>query len=399
LFFGFFIPKTKLPDIVLITVEASVGFLTGRYLATTKRESSWGNILDKKFTTLAEYLKGFGYRTIAFLGNPRYEAGTGFEQGFDRFVFAEASDELTQKASEFLKERSGRQPVFLWIHYMDTHIPYRYRESDFKIFEGDALYGRDDKILKCKPQGLQDHDVWRDWDSSGYIPPRAFHKDKFSLNYYIACYDADILYADALVGALLKRLKKNTLVVLTADHGTSLGEHNVYFHFGENIYDETLRIPLIIKEGRSFKGGRKVQDVVSGVDIVPSVLARVNPSWYAVHKNEFDGLDLKDAARGAKIPRSYIYSYDPWAWSIRDVATHYKYIYFADRREQLFALPDENLDLTAVVTPEVRAVKERLRGALGSWLKRYPVPSDENSKKISLGQETQDRLRSLGYLQ
>src|SRR4030043_287296 len=70
-------------DIVLIIVDSLPGFLTGKYLSIGGDYAFFDNILDKKFTTLAEYLKKSGYYTAAFISNAHLRAGKGFEQGFD----------------------------------------------------------------------------------------------------------------------------------------------------------------------------------------------------------------------------------------------------------------------------------------------------------------------------
>lgn len=106
---------------------------------------------------------------------------------------------------------------------------------------------------------------------------------------------------------LLKRLKKNSIIVVSADHGESLGEHNIYFAHGEDIYDEVLRVPLIIKDAGFFKGGLKVNAAISSVDIVPTILSRVNPLWYFFNKNKFDGIDLKSEVMRKKTKRKYIF--------------------------------------------------------------------------------------------
>ena len=385
------------------TLHSSVGLLTGRYLATDKYGPFWENILDSKFTTLAEYLKSFGYYAIAFLSNGNYRIRRGFEQGFDYFhVYGDECDakKLTAKVLSTLDRHKKDKPIFVWIHYMDPHIPYYFHKEYFNNFEGDRLYRQNDKTLELKPDNIDTKNYLRGWASKGYIPPKAFHKDKYSLNYYIACYDAEVAYGDFYIGDLFRNIKKdNTIIILTADHGESLGEHNIYFAHGENIYDEVLHIPLIIKDNRYFKGGKIVSRPVSGIDIVPTILNRVNPIWYFFNKNKFDGIDLKSIAENKDARRKYIYSYYPWAFSIRDIDKNVKYTLWKNGPEELYILPDEINNLINDSSPKIDSIKVRLRESLRSWLKTYPVASDPNAKRVYIDEETARNLRNLGYLQ
>ncbi len=192
-------------------------------------------------------------------------------------------------------------------------------------------------------------------------------------------------------------MKDNTIVILNADHGESLGEHNYYFVHDESIYDDSLRVPLVIKDGRASEGGNKISKAISSVDIVPTILSRVSPGWYFFNKNRFNGVDLNEIMKGKDITRKYIYSYFPWGRSIRDVARGIKYILYQDRREELFVLPDEHHN--RINDKALQVAKEELRSNLRSWLRDYPLATDINSKKMSLDKDAKGWLKSLGYLQ
>lgn len=387
------------------TIWASVGSFTGNYLGTDKYDLFLGNILDEKFITLAEYLRSLGYYTEAFASNGNYRKENGFAQGFDYYCNyvrhgSEGAENITPDVLNFLNNYRRNNPFFIWIHYSDAHIPYKLPQVYFNTFYNDRLYKENDKILELKPEGLYPEEgMFYPWTSHGYIPPIAFHKEKYNLNYYIAHYDTKIRYIDFYIGKLLKNIKGDTLIILSADHGEAMGEHNVYFTHGENIHDEQLHIPLIIKDYRYFKGGRKISAVSSSTDIVPTILSRVNPIWYSFNKNKFNGVDLTRILNGKDIKRKYVYSYFPWAWSIRDVNKNIKYILSSDGKEELYFLPDEYTNHINNESLEVIHTKEELRKDLKNWLKVYPIRSDINPKKVSLDEATQNNLRSLGYLQ
>ncbi len=373
------------------------GILTGRYLGVDKGDYTfWDNILDKKFNTLAGYLKDANYYTAAFLNNPHFKINKGFEQGFDYFINeGKNAQRMTTSVLGFLNHYQGNKPFFIWVHYLDVHTPYTSPEEYFRVFEKDRFYKENDKILQLYSGASRNP-----FTSQGYIPKITFRKDKYNLNYYIACYDAAILYTDFYIGKLLENIKGNTLIILTADHGESLGEHNVYFAHGENIYDEVLHIPLIIKDNQYFKGGKRIPAIASSVDIVPTILSRINPLWYFFNKNRFDGIDLKTTVKSKEIKRRYIYSYLPQAWSIRDVKRNIKYILNQDGKEELYLLPDEYTNHINDDSLEVDYIKKGLRRDLKNWRKRgYPIRADINAKKISLDKQAKGLLKSLGYLQ
>jgi len=275
------------------TVCSIPGLFTGRYLAVNKGESFWVNVFDEKFATLQRYLKGFGYFTAALVGNIHIKESKGFTKDFDLFYFNNNGEnsgyKLTVEAMKLLNSRRKNKPIFIWLHYMDAHVPYYPLEEYLKIFEKDVLFKENDKILCLRPDNLNSSP----YSSDGYLPRAAYCEGKLSLNHYIARYDAGILSADFCIGNLLNNIKKDTIVILTADHGESLGEHNRYFTHGENIYEGVLHIPLILRDNKNFTGGKKISEPVSAVDIVPTILSRIDPLWYFFNSKKFNGIDLR----------------------------------------------------------------------------------------------------------
>lgn len=377
------------------TFRCFPGLFTGRYLTVGVDYLFLDNILDKKFSTLAEYLKNSGYYTAAFINNNiSFKVGKGFEQGFDRYGIEGDAEKMTTSMLNFLNDYRYNKPLFIWAYYLGPHAPYSPPEDYFRNFENDKLYKENDRVLQLKPESNS-----RFLASQGYIPRAVFHKDKFSLNYYIACYDAEILHTDFYIGRLLRKIKDNAIIILTADHGESLGEHNVYFSHGENIYDEVLHTPLIIKDNSNFEGGKRISAVVSSLDVVPTVLSRISPLRYFFNKNKFNGVDLKDIIMGKDIKRKYIYSYGPLSSSIRDVNKNVKYILNMLEREELYFLPDEYDNHIDDDSSQTLNIREKLKGNLKNWLKAYPIRADVNSKKTILDEQAKKVMKNLGYLQ
>ena len=107
---------------------------------------------------------------------------------------------------------------------------------------------------------------------------------------------------DAEVGKLLEALdgsavRDRTLVVITSDHGESLGEHDYYFDHGENLFDPSMRIPLLVA-GPGVAPGQRTDVLATTLDLVPTVLDAVKVSY----PPDLAGESLLPAARGERRP-------------------------------------------------------------------------------------------------
>jgi len=200
---------------VPVTFPSHVSILTGTYPPFHGVRNNGNFILSNKAVTLAEILADHGYRTAAFIGAYVLDSYYGLDQGFQRYNddFSEGADnsnqlfqernaeQVTQAALKWLGKH-GKSRFFIWLHYFDPHAPY--------------------------------------------APPSPFLEE-----YRQNPYDGEIAYTDHWLGVLFRKLEEwqidgNTLIILCADHGESLGEHGEGTH-GIFIYDSTLRVPLIMK--------------------------------------------------------------------------------------------------------------------------------------------------------
>jgi arylsulfatase A-like enzyme len=143
----------------------------------------------------------------------------------------------------------------------------------------------------------------------GGIPKEWFVPGRDRLGWYVAQYDGEIAAVDREVGEVLDALAATpaaarTVVVLSSDHGESLGEHGYYLDHGENLFDPCLRVPLILA-GPGVKGGHRSPVLASTLDIVPTVLDAVKVSY----PPDLVGESLWRAARGEDRPaRARLYS-------------------------------------------------------------------------------------------
>lgn len=124
-------------------------------------------------------------------------------------------------------------------------------------------------------------------------------------------YRQEITYNADQVGRLLDELDNlgiadNTIVVFTADHGHSLGEHNYWYHHGEFLYDASMSIPLFIKAPGQLEPGGVVEEQVRSIDVMPTLL-----SLAGLEAVETDGVDLTREQAGPAFMETDI-SYFKW---------------------------------------------------------------------------------------
>lgn len=202
--------------------------------------------------SLSEHLAGYGFRTGAVVSSgvlgKRYGFGRGF--GFYRLVVKSPPNEnggsaasVTAEAIRWLKASNG-DPFFLWVHYVDPHLPYTVAE-------------------KVRKQ-LEIRDPLVTLQTGNNLPTERLRQ----------AYAAEIYETDVGVGELLSHLKNSesedtTLVVLTADHGEYLHEHEGFMdHFG--LFEQVLHVPLIIA-GPGVPEGQRRRGLVSVIDIAPTI--------------------------------------------------------------------------------------------------------------------------------
>lgn len=232
--------------------------------------------------TLAETLQKDGYDTAAFVDNANVAASLGFSRGFRTYVemWADPSlkdevartEAITSRGIEYVRSKHGSDGFFLWLHYVNPHAPYTAPAPFDKAFVDSP---RQEKALKVVDGFFGG--ISKQWAIPG----------KTRLSDYVNAYDGEIAYSDQQVDRVLRAMEASGVfsratVLISSDHGESLGEHNYYFDHGANLFDPNQRVPFIVL-GR---GARAVRSdvLVSTLDIMPTLLdaARVSfPSGLA----------------------------------------------------------------------------------------------------------------------
>lgn len=252
--------------------------------------------LGVRVPTFAERLRDAGWRTGAIVGNYVLQSRlSGLERGFDQWTEelpqtqGVPPDGVPQRTARSLTDgalaalgiedasahdggprasfvRDGA-PWMLWLHYMDPHGSYD-PPAEHRVFRSDVAEPLDPASVR--PGALADYNVPVEARLADGLVDAARVKD---------LYDGEVRFVDAEIGRLLDRLRAsgmlaNTLVVIAADHGESLGEHGYWFEHGRDAYDACCHVPLLVrfpdgaKDGAS---GRSDADT-SLVDVAPTLL-------------------------------------------------------------------------------------------------------------------------------
>jgi arylsulfatase A-like enzyme len=260
------------------TLPAFASMFTGLLPSSHRAGEGWWferTRLDPSFVTLAEVLRGTGYRTGSFVSNGFVSPDTGVADGFEETRVWFSGKGATPAAIAWLDTHAAER-FFLFLHIVEPHHPYSPPEEHAAPFLDRSYEG----LIGTSFGEAPDPD-WTDADRQRIID----------------LYDGEVSFADALVGDVLDKLAQlgvddDTIVVVTADHGEELFERGTIGH-GHSLYDELLRVPLIIRwPGREPHG--RVEQQVRTMDLFPTLLDAlglpVPPG--------LDGVSLLPLARG-----------------------------------------------------------------------------------------------------
>lgn len=364
-----------------LTLPSHTTILTGLYPQVHGIRDNTTYKLSEKAVTLAEVLSEHGYKTGAVIGSFVLDSYHGLDQGFAVYndempgpeprstdVFGEVGPEkirmkmkkiserpssaVTMRASTWLKKNKGER-FFLWIHYYDAHHPY--------------------------------------------TPP-----PDFSSKYAEVPYDGEIASVDKGIGVILDELRssgliENTLVVIAGDHGEGLGEHEEQTH-SIFIYESTVRVPLIMSYPDEITGSKRVDAVVSLVDVMPTILDILDID----HSLTMDGVSLLGMIEGNEPRERAVYSesmfpYLNYGWSELQSVRTSDWKYIRSPEPELYNVKEDPAELRNIIS-ERRDVAERLETALDSLI---AVAADEDSglaEEASLSDSDRERLAALGYV-
>jgi arylsulfatase len=350
---------------------------------------------------ISELLKQKGYSTAAFNSNPYISRFSNYDRGFDIFVDnlpgVEGNKDFRKKIllkyvhlkallwEPYIKaERLNKQvfdilrnvsePYFMWIHYMDVHGPYIRKSGwDFKNTVRAGML----------------------WRKATHSPENISIKEKEEL---IETYKEEIKYNDFHLGRLLSKVDQTkTVTVLTADHGELLGEHGLFAHIPHVLYDQLLKVPLIIKLPAGFPvKKRRISRPTKLLDIVPTIMDILGLERHI----DFDGESLMPLIQGE--PDTYKCDHvisEIWTKFLCVRRGEWKFIArYNEGKMELYNLkddPDEHNNLSSqrqdIVVEMQKLIKKHL-------LKINAPPEDMEKCGFEHNDAIKTQLKALGYM-
>ncbi len=383
------------------TLPSHMSLLTGLY------PSSHGVILgDRKLNdrhlTLAEVLKNAGYRTIAFTDGG-YLSHKYSYQGFDQYDssklgFKKQNIERTyNKSVNWLRENHS-EPFFLFLHTYQVHAPFD-PLSDFDIYS-------DKKYKGIVEVSGNDNYYYR------RIEPKMNREDYL---YVIDKYDGEIYYTDYFLGKLFAELRHlglydRSVIVVTSDHGEHFLDHpdspkRYVGHVEHKLYDEIVKIPLIIK-APGFPQNQIIDAQVESIDMMPTVLELLGISI----PKRLDGESLVELVKKQSYD-SKVFAFSETFYPRRSKYGGYRMIRSNNWKlllksgdktgpweielYNLQADPEEKSNLIA----EEQEMGKSLFAKLAAWVDNQREKSNlPTAEEVKLDDELVEQLKALGYI-
>ena len=347
-----------------LTAPSHASILTGVTPLGHGVRDNGAYVLPLSVRTLAEDFRQAGYGTAAFVSGFPLKRRFGFDRGFDayddhlprgkdarRTAYVERTADRTTDAAIAWLDAGGRggdarKPLFTWVHYFDPHAPY---EASAEAMAGAA-----------------------------------------------SPYDGEVAFVDAQLGRLLQQLESRRpqvplVVLVTADHGESLGEHGEDTH-GIFLYDATVRVPLIVA-GPDVREGVVSQTVARGIDVTPTLL-----DYAGLPLRTTMGRSLRRAAAGERLADEPAYSESlhpqlQYGWAPLFAWRTAKHKLIEAPRPELYDLEadaGERKDAAARDPARLEAMRRELQ--------RVVAAATTPSAGTAVDAETQERLAALGYV-
>lgn len=383
-------------------------------------------LLAPDHPTLAEILRAHGYRTVAICSNRYVGPATGLDRGFDEFApgtgrSSSVLSQIARKASRALVWLRGwydsgagevnkevlaslrrlqreRPPFFLFVNFGEAHTPYRPPREYNRYLPDGVSFKRAREV---------DQDPWH------YLTGLSSLGEQ-DLSILAALYDAEISYLDARIAEVVGWLEASgtldeTMVIITADHGENLGDHQMMGH-KYCLYDTLVHVPLIIHYPEGVTTPGRVVHQVQTLDVLPTILSLLGDASSET-VGALQGLDLLSSARHAftvaewarpelapirqRFPDADVSRFDRDLKMIR--TDRHKYIWASDGRHELYDLqadPDEVQNLIAHSTDVAASLDRQLR----QWCAGFE-PAVPSHRAPEFDRATIERLRALGYLE
>jgi len=329
--------------------------------------------LDDSLPTTADILRNNSYFCAAFTGGGFLRSGYGFAKGFDSFfqimkrnnrsARIDEAESLSRRTTAWLDKNHDKK-FFLFLHTYQPHMPYENKSETGKIF-----LEKNSRWEKVREKDLLTKSKYQ---------TRLSDKDR---NNVIALYDGEIRYTDEyFVKPLLEKLRElsiydNTLIIITSDHGEEFYDHKNWLH-GSTLYNELIKIPLIIKFPDSLYKSTVVENTARIIDITPTVLeeAKVDQSSF-----DFDGKSLLPILQGNE----------------KEDRVYYADLIFRrikDQSPKMFATNKNGLKIIQSNKMKSSYTKNMTSDLLGKNIELYDIKKDPDEQKNIAGRDNYKKI-------
>ena len=406
------------------TIPSHASLFTGTY-PSMHGASNLHRYLDTTLLTLSEVLSSNGYDTALFSNNYflslkdfglsrgfNISKGQGYPKSKCKRLILKGKARLTRLldsgalvtsifVKDFLnKRRKAEKPFFLFLNYMEAHAPYERVPKKFLKYFVDKQ-GR--RRIKSTNQ-----------DRQKYLT-RSIHMSEDDFRLLRSIYDSQIYYLDFRLKELSEILKRygfldNTILIITADHGDLIGEHCL-LHHSYALYEELIKVPLILKLPGNMQQGMQIEAQVSTIDIFPTIIHLLGIR-NDVLQDQLQGtvLPLTEREQGSK----YVFSecerpknefkdtypefdfsiYDRQLLSIR--SKRFKFIWSSNGQHELYNIENDPAEQFNLITKLPKIAKD-LENHLSKWYSSFQKHSLTEEKAADLQPDVQQHLKALGY--
>jgi len=347
------------------------------------------------------------YITISYNGGVFLSHLYGFYRGFD--FYHQHKDDTNDPFSAKLMFR-GAVDNLQSDHY---NVPTLFFLHTYQIH---SLFHPEKKLAK---QYFENKPV--KYDSFEILELTEYGKNQYNRNVspedraeIIKIYDAGIYTFDYRFGKFIqylreKKLYKDSLIILLSDHGEAFGDHGGWEH-GHTLYNELIKIPLIVKFPENKWAGSRVDHVVSIVDVLPTLLELDHIRYKSEKENNISGISLIETIKAKKTDREVVSYLAPYGCSrtpmkVSIIGKRYKIIYnenYTKSDLDYYISPPPKLFKFELYDQlkdpfEIENVKDLQRAEFSKMVKTLKV-LEYNKEKVSYPKELHKKLKQLGYL-
>ncbi len=395
-----------------------------RFHSSMRGKGGGYRILAEDIATLPEKLRANGYRTFAITSGGTVAGQLGFHKGFDVFWETPLLNKIDFLDKWFQKNRNEK--FFMFLHTMRVHAPYMDFTYAEEVMSKEHIKALSDYLTKAKTNNIGKSIGVPSEDDAALIFSELHALKKmglFNARVTKTLYDGGINTTDGFVGRLVEALKRNdlgdnTIVIVTSDHGEEFADRDpekFYDYHGRNLFDEMIRVPLIMLLPEPFPRGKQIVRQVRLIDIMPTVLELLDIEH---EKTEVQGVSLLNLMKNQEdhdplIAVTEATASGPEKKSLRTNSAKYicensmtgpnnwERIFVPEEpdKELLYNLildPGEKRNLADEESEEMKLLSSKLKGIMRQAVQ---LNAEKNShRRTTIDAETKKRLIELGYI-